>query len=334
MIAPMRYVISLHKRSKLTIVAIAIVIMFITSITSIIYSFELSNKELVERFQSKYHIISSSEDLLKSKINIKDVRGAYVTLLKVNIGGRETYLAGIYDPYKILESKYECKMNEIILEKSFSTRNNTVKILWQSGSMWLKVKRVNSLDIFPEYWGIANFSLVNNITHRVNFIITKERFEIQGYETYSMTKLNDFYFKNVEEITWDLIFLELISIVVIYIFTNTLLNMEVRENIRKMGIMKAIGSSKRNIASLYLLRSIYIGTSGMLLGFSLGVVLSYILTTFIPMLGISTYFVVYIPPVIFLIDVLLGVGGSFLASIGPVRKAVKVNILAGLGGGA
>ncbi len=334
MIAPLRYVISLHKRSILTVVAIAVVVMFLTSITVVIYSFEMSNRALVERFQTDYYVISSTEDLLKSRVPEELVgnKGAYVTILNARINNVSTYIVGIYDPGNILGKRYQCSAGEIILGKYYSNKLIAVHVAWRNGSEVLKVKRITNLNFFPQYWAVANFSFVKNQTHRVNFIITKGKINVQGYEIYSMTKLNDFYVKNIGEITWDLFFLEAISIVVIYIFTNTLLNMEIRENVRKIGIMKAVGSSKKNIAALYLLRSIFVGSAGMLLGFSLGVILSYLLISFIPLLGLSTYFFIYIPPMVFLIDLLIAIAGAAIAAVGPIRRAVRIDILRGMRG--
>ncbi len=332
MLAPLRYVISIHKRTRLTILAIAVVIMFLTSVTAIIYSFELSNKQLVERFESKYYIVASTEHLPDSRVPMELVgdKGAYVSLLRVKIGNISTYLAGIYDPNHILGKRYECGGNEIILGKSFAPKNDTVLVYWDNGSAWMSVRRIINLDIFPSYWAVANLSFVNSITHHINFIIVKEKMPVGDYKIYSMTRLNEFYQKNVEEITWDLLFIELIAIVVIYVFNNALLNMEIRENVRKIGIIKAVGSTRKNIAGIYLLRSLFIGFAGMILGFSMGVILAYLMTSFIPLIGLSTYFFIYIPPVVFLIDVLISVLGSFLASIGPIRRAVQIDIIRGM----
>ncbi|MCD6369987.1 MAG: FtsX-like permease family protein [Thermoplasmata archaeon] len=335
MLAPLRYVVSMHKRSKLTILSIGIVVMFLTSVTVTIYSFEVSNRELAERFESKYYIISSSPDFLKSRVskNLVGKHGVYVSMLPVKIGNRSTYMAGIYDPSHLLGKKYLCGKDEIILGKELSIDGENVIISWSNGSAWMKVGNRISFDLFPDYWVIANSSFVINITGYVNFIIVKEKIEIEGYEIYSMTTFNSFYQKTVEQITWDLLFLELIAIVVIYIFTNTLLHMEIRENVRKIGIMKALGSTNKNIVGIYLLRSLFIGFSGMVLGFSLGVVISYFMSTFIPPLfGISTYFTIYIPPEVFLLDLIIAVIGALLASIGPIRRAVKIEILRGMGG--
>ena len=332
MLAPLRYVISMSKRSKLTIIAIGVVIMFLTSTISVIYSFEMSNRELTQRFQSKYYVISSHPNILKSSVPLNMVSGAYVVLLPVNVDNISTFAVGIYDPYGILKKNYNCSQGEIILGTQFKATNGNVVLQIGENKTMLHVRRKMELDIFPNYWVIINFTEALRISKKVNFVITDKLMHITGYYTTSMIQLNNFYTRNVEEISWDLMFLEIIGILVIYIFTNTLLNLEIMENVRKISIIKAMGSSRSNLIGLYLLRSLYIGLSGMVIGFSLGVIVTYFMVSFLPLLGIVSYFNIYIPPTVFVINTLIALVGAVLASLGPIRRAVKIEVIQGIRG--
>ena len=142
-----------------------------------------------------------------------------------------------------------------------------------------------------------------------------------------MISLTSFYKQTANEIGFDMFLLNIISIVVIYMFINTLLTMEIKQNMRKIGIIRAIGSTRKNISGLYMFRALYVGFVGMLIGFSMGIVMAYFLATVIPLAGYLTYFNIYVPSYVFYMNILLAVVGSFFASIRPVRNALKVSIL-------
>ncbi len=333
MIAPLRYVISIKRRSKITILAIAIVMMFITSVYIISYSYEVSNKQLVERFQSRYFIISSSTNLLESRVDVKDLRGAYVYLLPARIENKTTYIVAIYDPKEILGKAYQCPYNKIILGAEFG-KLKSVSVSIGNISTNLEVLKRMSFKFFPDYWGIINYSMAQSFQNEPNFIITDKNIEVNGLITQSMIKLGEFYYKSSEETYIDLVLLILISMVTIYFFINALLNMEVIEDVRKISIIRALGSSSINVATIYFLRAIYIGVGGMLLGFSFGVVLSYLLPTVLQFTHLLTYIVISIPPAVIEINLLLTLLGSALASIQPIRRSVKIKILEGMRRGA
>ncbi len=332
MIAPLRYIISIGKRAKLTIITIGIVIMFITSTLITVYSFETSNRELVKRFEAKYYIISSQDNLLNSHVPLGTVNGTYVWVVKGKINNESTYIAGIYDPNNLLGYLYQCDENSVVLGSSFKNIKGTAKLEFYNKTMELRIKGYMNFKYFPNYWCVVNYSLFKNMSKEPNFIITNKNLKVDGFETRSMTSLTQFYSKTAEEISFDLLLLDIISIVVIYLFVNALLSIEIRENTKKIAIMKAIGSTKYNIAGIYLLRSLYIGFVGMLIGFSFGVILSYLLSSIIPLFGMLTYFNIYVPHIVLIADFIISVVGSVFASITPIRRAVRINIIKGIRG--
>ena len=336
MIAPLRYIISLKRRSKITIMAIAVVIMFITSTSIIAYSFEVSNKELVERFESRYYIVYSNQNILKSSVPISNnIRGAYVYIIPAKIGNKSTYLVGIYDPHNLLSSFFQCPYGDIILGKDFNNYrigNNVNVSLNLTSVINLHIANIHSLILFPSYWGIINYSLAQKYEKTPNFAIINKNKKIEGFYTSSMIGLSDFYFKSSEEITTDLLFLALISIVAIYFFIDSLLTIEIRESVKKIAIIRAIGSTTKNISAIYMLHSLYIGTVGMIFGLSAGIVVAYLVAAIFPLTGILTYFVIYIPLKIFTFPLLIILFGSILGIIQPLLNANKVNIVKGMKG--
>ena len=331
MISPLRYVISLTKRSKLTIITVAIVVMFVTATLVIVYSFEMSNEALVNRFEAHYYVIASSDNILDSRVNVTLDDAAYIWIASGKVDNVSTYLLGIYDPHDVLRGAYSCAEGEIILGKDLNMVK-TANVELNGNHLNMTVDRRVSFSFFPDYWAIVNYTYFSHNAPAPNFVITNKKVDITGYKTMSMTSLPVFYEKTAEEVSFDLFLLDLISIVVIYLFINALLTIEIKENTKKIAILRAIGSPKSNIAALYLLRGTYIGIAGMIIGFSLGVALSYLLAAIIPLFGILSYFSIYIPPVVFLANLLIAVMGSLIATISPIRNALKIKIVSGMKG--
>ncbi len=329
MISPIRYIVTVNKRSKLTIFTIAIVIMFITSTLVIVYSFEMSNETLVNRFESRYYVISSEDNLLKSEVNVSIENATEVWIEPGKINNVSTYIVAVYDPAHLLGYTYSCKPGQVVLGNKLTFKNN-VSVSTIGKNFTLKILRHADLQVFPNYWAAMNYSVFSD--KKPNFLIVDRNIEVSGYVTRGMTSLNSFYEKTAKDITFDLMLIDLITIVVIYLFINALLSFEIKENVKKIAIMQAIGSTRWNIGAIYILRALYIGTAGMITGFSLGVILAYLLAALIPLSGMLTYFVISIPHMVFLVDILLSVVGSIFASLIPVKNAIRINIVEGMKG--
>ena len=306
--------------------------MFITSTFVIVYSFEISNKELVERFQSQYYIISSSTNLLESRVPIGNIEGAYIYIIPAKVGNENTYVVGIYDPYSVIGKAYQCKYNEIILGKYYTEEKGKIQITLNGTPIEMRILKIFDFKFFPNYWAIINYSLAQKFQKIPNFIIVDKKIEVEGFITEPIVKLSEFYYKSSEEITYDLIFLTMISIVAVYFFINALLHMEIKENMRNISIIRAMGSTTTNIGAIYFLRALYIGTGGMILGIALGIVIAYLLSSSFQLLGFLTYFTIHIPYEVFLMDILIAIIGGAIASIQPIRSVVKMKILSGIRG--
>ncbi len=331
MISPLRYVISIGKRSKITIFAISIVVMFITSTFIIVYSFEVSNKELVGRFESQFYMVSSTEDILKSRVPLDLVDGAYIFIIPAKINNVSTYALGIYDPHSILGDYYQCAYGDVILGKYYSEKGY-VDVHLNGTLESLRVSKIMDFKYFPNYWMIINYSMAMRFQSQPNLVITDRYVEVDGYVTTPMVDLSQFYFKSSEEITKDLAFFAVISIVVVYFFINALLTMEIRESTKRISVMRAIGSTTTNIGAIYFLRAMFIGFSGMILGTAIGILLSYLLAALFPLSGMLSYFLVYVPSTVFITNLFVAGIGASIAAIQPVRSAMKIGIVDGLKG--
>ena len=104
--------------------------------------------------------------------------------------------------------------------------------------------------------------------------------------------------------------------------------MLVREKIKDIGILRAMGYSKKNISKIFLLQGMLIGVSGIILGiiFALGI-LWYIKNYSIP--GISSiYYIEKIPVIISFKEIVVIVSANFLiilmSSLFPAYRAAKL----------
>nr|AAZ32445.1 probable ABC transporter [uncultured euryarchaeote Alv-FOS1] len=329
MLSPLRYVISINNRSKLTIFTIAIVIMFVTSTLIIVYSFEISNKALVDRFESKYYIVESDSNLLDSRVSVSIHNATEIWLASAKINNQSTYIFAVVDPMHLLGYGFQPELNHIIPGKELNIKDHA-NVTFLGLSMNMSVDKSKSLKFFPEYWAVVNRTYFKE--QNPNFLIVTHKVSAQGYSVLPMTALTQFYEKTAEDVTFDLMLIDMITIVVIYLFINALLSAEIRDSVKKIAIMRAIGSTKKNIGGIYLLRALYIGSVGMVIGFALGVILSYFLAAVIPLSGMLTYFTISVPHIVFIVDILISTVGSFFAALIPVSRAIKIKIVPGMKG--
>jgi putative ABC transport system permease protein len=130
-------------------------------------------------------------------------------------------------------------------------------------------------------------------------------------------------FQDVSKFLYIITLLALLSALVLISNTMTTL---VAEQTPEIGIMKAVGGRRRQIAAVYLKTAVLLGGLGTIVGIVLGAVLAYILTRFFG----STFFAVGvgfgIDWPIAAISALVGLLGPPLAALPAIRRAVRVPV--------
>ena len=130
-------------------------------------------------------------------------------------------------------------------------------------------------------------------------------------------------FQNFSKFLYIITLLALLSALVLISNTMTTL---VAEQTSEIGIMKAVGGRRRQIAAVYLKTAVLLGGLGSVAGIVLGVVLAYVLTRHFG----STLFAVGvgfgIDWTIVLISALVGLLGPPLAALPAIRRAVRVPV--------
>ncbi|HUO38506.1 MAG TPA: FtsX-like permease family protein [Mycobacterium sp.] len=130
-------------------------------------------------------------------------------------------------------------------------------------------------------------------------------------------------FDDMSKFLYIITLLALLSALVLISNTMTTL---IGEQTSEIGIMKAVGGRRRQIAGVYLNTSLLLGGLGTVAGIALGVVLANVLTRYFA----STYFGVGagfgIDWTIVLASALVGVLGPPLAALPAIRRAVRVPV--------
>jgi len=130
-------------------------------------------------------------------------------------------------------------------------------------------------------------------------------------------------FQSFSKFLYVITLLALLSALVLISNTMTTL---VAEQTSEIGIMKAVGGRRRQIAAVYLKTAVLLGGLGTVVGIVLGAVLAYVLARFFG----STFFAVGVGfgiawPVV-LISALVGLLGPPLAALPAIRRAVRVPV--------
>ena len=117
----------------------------------------------------------------------------------------------------------------------------------------------------------------------------------------------------------DMMFLvTIIALIASALGVMTTMTTSVIERKKEIGLMKSIGAENKSIITLFLSEASIIGLLGGIIGFIIGIILS-------QFIGMSVFNTTISPRIeIIPLILILSIGVALLASIIPVRRAVKV----------
>jgi putative ABC transport system permease protein len=119
-----------------------------------------------------------------------------------------------------------------------------------------------------------------------------------------------------------------LSIIIALIGIGNTLSLSIHERTRELGLLRAVGMTKRQVRSTVRWEAVLISLIGTALGLVIGLVLSYVLIQALKSQGFSVYQVPYVSViVIVVVFAILGV----LASLRPSWRAGKLDILKAIG---
>lgn len=104
---------------------------------------------------------------------------------------------------------------------------------------------------------------------------------------------------------------------------NTLL-MNIMERVRELGMMRAVGATRRQVVRMVRLEGFGIGLAAAVIGVSLGVLLIYLASSYVEIQSLTYEF--QIPWMILLPVGLFGLSVSWLASFMPASRAAKIDL--------
>jgi len=115
-----------------------------------------------------------------------------------------------------------------------------------------------------------------------------------------------------------------LCIVVAFIGIVNTMALSVLERTREIGLLRAVGMSRRQLRSTVRWEAIIVGIFGALLGVILGLVIGYAAVTAIPDSFISEISIPWVWAIVFTI-----IGGllGMLAAVLPARRAANMNVL-------
>jgi putative ABC transport system permease protein len=100
--------------------------------------------------------------------------------------------------------------------------------------------------------------------------------------------------------------------------------MNIMERVRELGMMRAVGATRRQVVRMVRLEGFGIGLAAAVIGVSLGVLLIYLASSYVEIQSLTYEF--QIPWMILLPVGLFGLSVSWLASFMPASRAAKIDL--------
>ena len=129
----------------------------------------------------------------------------------------------------------------------------------------------------------------------------------------------------INAITYVLVAFVAISLVVSSIMIGVITLISVQERTKEIGILRAIGASKRNVSSMFNAETVIIGFTSGILGVGLTYLLCIPLNAIILHLTGITNLKAFLPPQVAVVLVIISMGLTLISGIIPSRSAAKKN---------
>jgi putative ABC transport system permease protein len=128
----------------------------------------------------------------------------------------------------------------------------------------------------------------------------------------------------LKKANWLVILVSIATFITSFITLVSIINAMVLEREEEIGLLKALGGSKKFIISMFLLEAFIIGLIGGLSGYFIGIIMAQLISKsiFDSFFSISLYIVLF--------SVGIGIVINLLATISPIRTALKVESIAKL----
>jgi ABC-type antimicrobial peptide transport system permease subunit len=275
----------------------------------------------------------SAIDLSEIKI---DEPYAIGLLARVDVNGMTTYIFSIRDDDNVLPDRYTVQDNETKLNIEFPYDWERVSITYGSLSITRAVNssRYNSTT-FPDDWILASEHTLRTIRPELkdkwSFIVvgkpTEDTMEnLKDFNTMEIPNILTFYSKGTKQLEKILWVIVVITSILIMLLIYTTMSIEIEYRKKDIGILRSLGATRKTIGVIFLSQSIIIAIIGILIGFVIGIILSYGIASFSVHMNIKALFEIVIPVYTLFIIFVITLIASIIGSLIPIYKATKITV--------
>jgi putative ABC transport system permease protein len=169
---------------------------------------------------------------------------------------------------------------------------------------------------------VTDFMNVNNIAEEIQDLVGLT------YSVYRENAISETDILAIRSYQTAMVLIIIVSFVVEFLFITNVLSMNIRERSKEFGVLKAVGSSNRQLATFLGLELLMYGSVASFLGIVLGVAFS-----FIPLFILNFYFtriqidLVVIKPLSVIIAYMSGILITLISGLYPMLKAISLPII-------
>jgi putative ABC transport system permease protein len=338
-----------HRRIIITILGIAVSVMFVIASFIVVTSLSTSTSVLLDKFKKGNSVIYAGDSLSESRFNVTalGLKEEYAAGILVDVklnGTTPAYLVGMYNPRWASGSKWirDCNVSdgEVRIGKLLyaPSRAGSVVLSSSAASAPKTVNGTFTSHLFPDSWVIGSigtarelapwlgndeysFVIVLNTTQSV--ISTAQQHSLNVNE---MPSALSFYSEGTNQLERDLWLVVAIAAIIITILIYTTMSMELMERKRDIGIMRGIGAGSKTIFSVFFTQTLILALIGGMMGCFAGILASYGVTSMGVHMGYKTLFVVDISPVLIGFALLVAVIAGIIGGVYPVYRATRMKV--------
>jgi ABC-type lipoprotein export system ATPase subunit/ABC-type lipoprotein release transport system permease subunit len=185
-----------------------------------------------------------------------------------------------------------------------------------------------SMESISEYTS-DNYSQVTIVVNnQSNLETTRKQIESLGLETFSVMDTVNQVESMFKYIRYGLLFFGIVGFSISFLGMINTLVVSLLERTREVGLMKIIGMKKKEIKSMFITESMFIGFLGGILGILLGYLEGYLVSLIIYVLSISKgvqFVLISSTPIYLIILIIISTTFlGFLTGLYPAKRAIKI----------
>ena len=302
-----------------TAFGIALCVMFLSGSFALLDGLQDSTKKVADRFDEGPVLVYAGPNLEESRLDSTILEGlsdsyCAVRVAAVNISYhgilvQETSTSSVSNATFLEADLAGLDDGEIWVGDAFLASAQSLNVTIPSGAsievaslstqLTLTYEKTHPSTLLPDDWALVSEGtmrqLAPSLGANATFLLVGKgsadlpRLQAAGFTALQTAAAVDFFRQGVYSLGPVLWGLALAAGTIIIVLTFTLMTLEMRYREAEMRTLRQIGASPRFLLSLVLLQSLYVTVLGALLGLALGSVVTNAVTSFVPLLGMSTF---------------------------------------------